>query len=195
IPLESPHANALRLPARTLHRLPSRDFTPLERRAPMFIHHLESTFKQFGLPSERPRLILILPLVATLTADGQLNRFEKLAIEDFARDTLDFNTRQMRFLSSSLDSPHSDALVRDAFSLIEELMQIPAVARADTRTFARVLVPGERLLRLREIDRAPTSGRGRLRLEGLRERLDLVLGVATQGALPSAGWRATAAPT
>lgn len=161
----------------------------------MFIHHLESTFKQFGLPSERPRLILILPLVATLTADGQLNRFEKLAIEDFARDTLDFNTRQMRFLSSWLDSPPSDGLVRDAFSLIEELMQIPAVAKTETRTLTRVLVHGERLLRLREIDRAATTWRGRRLLEALRQRLDLDLGVATQGALPSAGWRATAAPT
>jgi hypothetical protein len=139
----------------------------------MFIDYLEHRFNQLGLPSERPRLVLAIPLIATLSADSTINRFEKGAVEDFARDTLHFDALQMSFLSSWLQSPPSDSLVRDALSLIEDLLQARDMVAIETQTLTRVLMQCERLLRLREIENESTTSRGRKLLEAMQQRLNL----------------------
>lgn len=150
----------------------------------MFIDHLETEFQRLGLPAERPRLLLSIPLVACLSADGEISRFEARAVEDFARDTLDFDTHQMRFLHGWLASPPNESIVRDALRLIETMMKAKDMVTIETQTMSAVLLQCDRLLRLREIARESDAWKGRQLLQTMTERFGVDLGVPWQDVAP-----------
>lgn len=150
----------------------------------MFIDHLETEFQRLGLPAERPRLLLSIPLVACLSADGEISRFEARAVEDFARDTLDYDTNQMRFLHGWLASPPNESTVRDALRLIETMMKAKDMVTIETQTMSAVLLQCDRLLRLREIARESDAWKGRQLLQTMTERFGVDLGVPWQDVAP-----------
>jgi hypothetical protein len=150
----------------------------------MFIDHLEKNFQRLGLPPERPRLLLSIPLVACLSADGAISRFEARAVEDFARDTLDFDSSQMRFLHGWLLSPPDESTVRDALGLIETLVKAKDMVTIETQTMSTVFLQCDRLLRLREIARESDAWKGRQLLRTMTERFGVHLGVPWQEVAP-----------
>ena len=150
----------------------------------MFINYLEDDFKRLGLPPERPRLILAIPLVACLTTDRGVSKEEAGAISEFARETLDYDVQQMRFLHQWLETPPSDTTVSRAVDLICELIEMKDMVTIETKTVSKVMMECERLLRAREVQNHLESPRGRALLENISGHLGIDLGLAWQDMAP-----------
>jgi hypothetical protein len=150
----------------------------------MLKNQLESEFQNLGLPPERPRVLLSLPLVAVLTVDGPLLRSEEEAVCRFARHTLDFDAGQMQFLHRWLVSPPNSATVGDALQLLESLVVSEDAVTIENQTMETVLVECERLLRVRERNSLHQAREGRKLLHHFAARLRLDLGAAWQDVAP-----------
>ncbi len=142
----------------------------------MLVDQFEDQFEQLGLPAGQQRLLLAIPLLASLSVDRGLNRADAEKVAEFLRTTLDYSSEQMQLVRQWFDSPPTEIDLGQALALIEKLRVARDVPTVDTQTETVVLMECERLLRLRETELGLESPRGHMMLEQICARLGVDLG-------------------
>ncbi len=142
----------------------------------MLVDQFQDQFEQLGLPAEQPRLLLAIPLLASLSVDRGLGEAEAEKVAEFLRTTLDYDSDKMRRVDRWFGSAPTEVDLGQALDLIQKLRVAKDEPTFDTRTLTVVLMECERLLRLRETEQSLESPRGHLLLEQICARLGVDLG-------------------